>query len=82
MGALAISAWLFSCLNLFQAQFAVELEDEIQFTKCWNLLLKGTNKVGLYSILAKNIQPCHEVVKAATVIDCVASHPSKYIGGK
>ena len=64
-------------------QFAIELEEEIQFTKCWNFLLKGTNKVGLYSVLAKNIKPCQhpEMVKAATVIDCVASHSFKDFNG-
>ena len=54
-------------------EFKTILRDDIKFTKCWNFLLRGTNKVGSSAIVAKNIKPCDDLdhVQPATIIDCV-----------
>ena len=61
--------------------FEIPLDHQIQFNKCWNVLLRGHNKVGSISITAKQIKPCEDKskVKAPVVVDCIG--PSKQTDG-
>ena len=70
-----------SYLCPLQMAFEIALDHPIQFNKCWNLLLRGHNKVGSFSIKTKQIKPCDDKskVKAAAVVDCIG--PSKQIDG-
>ena len=70
-----------SYLCPLQMAFEIALDHPIQFNKCWNLLLRGHNKVGSFSIKTKQIKPCDDKskVKAAAVVDCKGS--SKQIDG-
>ena len=49
------------------------LNQTIQFSKCWNFLLRGFTKAGSFTVASKSIKPCDDrkYVKPRLVVDCV-----------
>ena len=62
-------------INLFHLQlnFKIDLKEEINFTKCWILIIRGYTKAGLSSVKSSEIRNCNDLqqVRPGVVIDAV-----------
>ncbi|XP_078682399.1 uncharacterized protein LOC144916875 [Branchiostoma floridae x Branchiostoma belcheri] len=59
----------------------VKLDDGLDFTHCLSLLIRGSNRVGLYSTAARDVLDCDKpiLIIAPTVIDAVGTPESTYM---
>ncbi|KAI8477563.1 hypothetical protein Bbelb_447040, partial [Branchiostoma belcheri] len=59
----------------------VKLDDGLDFTHCLRLLVRGTNRVGLYSTAARDVLDCDNpiLIIPPTVIDAVGTPESTHI---
>ncbi|XP_019617771.1 PREDICTED: uncharacterized protein LOC109465072 [Branchiostoma belcheri] len=64
-----------------QLTHEVKLDDGLDFTHCLRLLVRGTNRVGLYSTAARDVLDCDNpiLIIPPTVIDAVGTPESTHI---
>ncbi|XP_060578984.1 uncharacterized protein LOC132735961, partial [Ruditapes philippinarum] len=68
-----------------QITFSIDLKEEITFTKCWILIIRGYTKAGLSATKSSEIRDCSDLqqVRPSIVIDAVGeplSTENKHIG--
>ncbi|KAI8510730.1 hypothetical protein Bbelb_116460, partial [Branchiostoma belcheri] len=67
-----------------QLTHEVSLDDGLDFTHCLRLLVRGSNRVGLYSTVARDVLDCDAydpiLISPPTVIDAVGNSESTHMG--
>ncbi|XP_053401094.1 uncharacterized protein LOC123523194 isoform X2 [Mercenaria mercenaria] len=67
-----------------EVTFTIDLEGDIQFTKCWKIAVRGYSKAGHSAIVSINIKNCSDIreIRPSIVIDAAGDHLDQEHTGK